>query len=156
MYLGDCAQLKKLLPHPKAAICVSDYKNIAQLVKYLQYLSQNETAYDEHRAWRRSFDAEEYRRQNSLLRTSWQCSVCQWAAAHSSLYANATKESLCRAQLVGARSSRSSDKDLKELAPFQLYSLVCLLVVFLCLIARFSVKLWCPQWFYRVSSARSH
>jgi hypothetical protein len=52
VYLGDATHLKALLPHPKAAIFVADYKgDYKALANYLNYLSNNESAYEEHRAW---------------------------------------------------------------------------------------------------------
>ena len=81
VYLGDAAHLKALLPHPKAAIFIADYNgNYAQLAKYLTYLSNNETAYESHREWRRNFTYESNIKDKPLLQTSWYCNVCRWAA----------------------------------------------------------------------------
>jgi hypothetical protein len=50
VYLGDAEHLRTLLPHPKAAIFIADYKgDYKKLADYLNYLSNNETAYEEHR-----------------------------------------------------------------------------------------------------------
>ena len=61
IYLGDAIHLKRLLPHPKAAIFVADYNgNITTLTKYLSFLSNNETAYEEHRVWWNNFSLESH------------------------------------------------------------------------------------------------
>eukprot|EP01031_Cornospumella_fuschlensis_P037806 gene37806-45928_t len=80
VYLGDPNTLKQLLPHPKAAICVQDYPDRASLVKYLNYLMQNETAYEEHRAWRKTFNYDDNIRHKALMNESWYCKICKWAA----------------------------------------------------------------------------
>jgi len=80
IYLGDSAHFKTLLPHPKAAIFISDYNdNITALVKYLNFLTTNETAYEEHRQWRADFSYERNVRDKPLLQKSWFCRVCEWA-----------------------------------------------------------------------------
>jgi hypothetical protein len=56
VYLGDSAHLRTLLPHPSAAIFVSDFdNNITALADYLKYLRDNEAAYEVHRLWRKNF-----------------------------------------------------------------------------------------------------
>jgi hypothetical protein len=80
VYLGDAKHLKALLPHPKAAIFVADFPDVPALAKYLNYLTTNETAYEEHRAWRHSFNGRAHIQNNALLRESWPCRVCRWAA----------------------------------------------------------------------------
>ena len=81
VYLGDAAHLKALLPHPKAAIFIADYNgNYTQLAEYLTYLSNNETAYESHREWRRNFTYESNIKDKPLLQTTWYCNVCRWAA----------------------------------------------------------------------------
>jgi hypothetical protein len=80
VYLGDSVHLKALLPHPKAAIFVDDYgDNYTALADYLKYLSSNETAYEEHRAWRKTFTYETNIAHKPLMQQSWYCRVCQWA-----------------------------------------------------------------------------
>jgi hypothetical protein len=79
VYLGDAAHLKSLLPHPKAAIFVDDFPNISELAKYLTYLTTNETAYEEHRAWRVGFNGDRNLLDKPLLQASWPCKVCSWA-----------------------------------------------------------------------------
>jgi hypothetical protein len=79
VYLGDADHLKSLLPHPKAAIFVADFPDIPALATYLSYLMTNETAYEEHREWRKSFNPTAHRRGKALLETRWTCRVCQWA-----------------------------------------------------------------------------
>eukprot|EP01039_Chlorochromonas_danica_P006314 gene6314-6963_t len=83
IYLGDPNQLKALLPHPKAAIFVADYPDRASLVQYLQLLVENETAYEEHRAWRKDFSYSTNLIGKPLLEKNWYCRVCQWAARES-------------------------------------------------------------------------
>lgn len=79
VYMGSTEDCKKLMPHPKAVIYLDDFGNDAsKLASYLTYLSHNKTAYEEHRAWRRSFDPT---KQSSLLLKSWPCSICEWAVA---------------------------------------------------------------------------
>lgn len=81
VYLGDHAHLKTLLPHPKAAIHIGDYNgNYTTLVNYLQYLSNNETAYEEHRSWRYNFSFQRNIAKSPLMERSWFCRVCDWAA----------------------------------------------------------------------------
>jgi Glycosyltransferase family 10 (fucosyltransferase) C-term len=75
VYMGDSATCKKLLPHPKSAIFVDDFKSTSQLGEYLVYLSGNETAYEEHRAWRKDFKFEKPVSQS----VKWACKVCNWA-----------------------------------------------------------------------------
>jgi len=79
VYLGDVEHLKSLLPHPKAAIFISDYPNIRSLVAYLAYLTTNQTAYEEHRNWRYNFTVEKNLENKPLLQTSPYCRICQWA-----------------------------------------------------------------------------
>jgi hypothetical protein len=81
VYLGDHENLRALLPDPKAAIFVADYHgNITALAEYLLYLTVNETAYEEHRVWRQSFRIKEYHDSKDLLRYTWECRICLWAA----------------------------------------------------------------------------
>ena len=80
VYLGDAAHLKSLLPHPKAAIFVADFPDTSSLAKYLLHLSENETAYEIHRQWRRESGADgkmKIMKSSPLLATSWPCRVCQ-------------------------------------------------------------------------------
>lgn len=77
VYLGDSVGCRKILPHPKAAIFVDDFETIDKLAEYLQYLSGNKTAYEEHRAWRHDFNP---LTQPSIFDISWPCAVCQWAS----------------------------------------------------------------------------
>ena len=80
VYLGDAAQLRSLLPHPKAAIFVHDYNgDYDKLVQYLNYLTTNETAYEEHRNWRHTFTYQKNIANKPILQNSWFCRVCQWA-----------------------------------------------------------------------------
>ena len=85
VYLGDSDHLKSLLPHPKAAIFVSDFPNITALVQYLTYLTKNETAYEEHRNWRYNYTVEKNIQNKPLLRDSWFCRICQWAVNQTRL-----------------------------------------------------------------------
>ena len=85
IYLGDAKHLKRLLPHPRAAIFLDDFGGDAKkLVEYLNMLAQNETAYEEHRVWRKdgAHTLEDFLRRNQhldFLHNSWACRVCQWA-----------------------------------------------------------------------------
>ena len=86
VYLGDSKQLKKLLPYDKAVIYFADFDNNATaLVSYMNYLVKNETAYEEHRAWRRIYDLDEVRRTVPIMTHGWPCDVCRWAADHTNL-----------------------------------------------------------------------
>lgn len=92
IYLGDAKHLKRMLPHPKAAIFLDDFDGDAKkLVAYLNMLVQNETAYEEHRAWRRdgAHTLEGFLRRNQhlpYLHDSWACRVCQWAVDASQVH----------------------------------------------------------------------
>jgi hypothetical protein len=83
IYLGDNQLVKSLMPDPKAAIFYSDFQNEQGLVDYIQYLLDNETAYESHRTWRNTFKFEEYLMNRPLLKDSWYCRICQWAVKHS-------------------------------------------------------------------------
>lgn len=86
VYLGDASHLKALLPHPNAAIFVADFNgNYTRLAEYLTYLSNNETAYESHREWRKDFTYEGNIQNKPLLQSSWYCDVCRWAIAHPQL-----------------------------------------------------------------------
>jgi hypothetical protein len=94
VYLGDAEHLKTLLPHPKAAIFVADFHgDYAKLVEYLLYLTRNETAYEEHRAWRHTFSYVANVANKPLLKDSWFCRVCQWAVAANSNSSNLQNKS---------------------------------------------------------------
>ena len=73
IYYGhnDC---KKVIPHKKAVIFIDDYNDITSLVNYLKYLINNETAYEEHRHWRYTFNSS-----SSSSSSSWQCNICSYA-----------------------------------------------------------------------------
>ncbi len=110
VYLGDAEHLRSLLPHPKAAIFVSDFANISSLVAYLQHLAQNESAYEEHRAWRFNYSVAANIVNRPLLSDSWFCRVCKWAvnqtaaqtsrASRPSCELNATVEVPLKAESV--------------------------------------------------------
>lgn len=92
IYLGDAEHLRALLPHPKAAIFIADYNNdYKKLADYLNYLSTNETAYEEHREWRKDFTYEKNIKNKPLLQNSWYCNVCRWSLSNSKLYSNKQK-----------------------------------------------------------------
>ena len=57
-----------------------DHDFALDLAKYLNYLADNHTAYEEHRAWRNNFSEMKHRSMSKLLAHSWSCRVCQWAA----------------------------------------------------------------------------
>lgn len=94
VYLGDAEHLKQLLPHPAAAIYVSDFNNnFTALAAYLAFLSMNETAYEGHRsAWRHSFVASKAYVGKPLLERSWACRVCDWAIQEMSNGHNKSKK----------------------------------------------------------------
>ena len=82
VYLGDAEHLRSLLPDPRAAIFVADFNNdYAKLAQYLNYLTTNETAYEEHRAWRKGYSESANTQGKPLLKDSWFCRVCQWVVA---------------------------------------------------------------------------
>jgi Glycosyltransferase family 10 (fucosyltransferase) C-term len=102
VYLGSSEDCKKLLPHPKAAIFLDDFRGDAKrLGAYLQRLAANETAYEEHRAWRRTFDPV---KQSPLLLKSWPCSVCEWGLNEMATRRAGTRKSpkrkMCDAKAV--------------------------------------------------------
>ena len=106
VYLGDANHLRSLLPHPKAAIFVADYDgDYAKLAQYLTYLSTNETAYEEHRAWRHSFSYHSNIANKPLLKDSWFCRVCQWVvqiAQNATTNAVKGKEEVSHVSVNGA------------------------------------------------------
>lgn len=80
MYWGDDKLLKALIPHPMSVIFVADFDhNIEKLSKYLSYLSMNESAYEEHREWRKSYNQTKHVQGNIHLRDTWYCRTCMWA-----------------------------------------------------------------------------
>ena len=81
VYLGPAADFKQLLPDPKAVIFVADFDyNTTALAAYLTELSHNETAYEEHRLWRKTFNRNTYIvGKPEFIRQSWHCRVCKWA-----------------------------------------------------------------------------
>lgn len=82
IYFGDCIRYRALLPHPRAAILACDYTDLQALVDHIHYLMQNETAYEEHRAWRRDFSYDKYMahmNKHPLIGKSWLCRTCEWA-----------------------------------------------------------------------------
>ena len=96
VYLGDASHLKALLPHPKAAIFVADFNNnYTQLANYLTYLSNNETAYESHREWRKTFTYEGNIKKNSLLQSSWYCDVCRWAIENAAKIGSQKNDAVC-------------------------------------------------------------
>jgi Glycosyltransferase family 10 (fucosyltransferase) C-term len=96
VYLGDASHLKALLPHPKAAIFVADFNNnYTQLAEYLTYLSNNETAYESHREWRKTFTYEGNIKNNPLLQSSWYCDVCRWAIKNAARIGSHKNDAVC-------------------------------------------------------------
>ena len=92
VYLGDHIHLKSLLPDPKAAIYIGDYNgNYTALASYLNYLTTNETAYEEHRAWRKGFDEIKHCQKKEILSRSWFCRVCQWANKEAPIHHKRTR-----------------------------------------------------------------
>lgn len=81
IYLGSSEDCKKLIPHSKAAIFIQDFDNdVDRLVAYLEYLVKNESAYESHREWRKSFDINKL---PSIVTASWPCRVCNWVEKNS-------------------------------------------------------------------------
>lgn len=105
VYLGDASHLKSLIPHPKSVIFVHEFANLTALVDYLNYLSQNETAYEEHRAWRKGFTYERYVKNKPLMETSWFCRVCQWAVQEGKKHHKRTRLCLPNPQEDAADSN---------------------------------------------------
>ena len=82
IYFGDSIRYRALLPHPRADIIASDFGNLQALADHINYLMHNETAYEEHRAWRREYSYDKYMtllHKNPLLAKSWHCRTCEWA-----------------------------------------------------------------------------
>ena len=82
IYFGDSIRYRAFLPHPRAAIVASDFSGLQALVDHIHYLMHNETAYEEHRAWRKEYSYDAYiahMSKNPLLAKSWHCRVCEWA-----------------------------------------------------------------------------
>lgn len=77
VYLGSQIDCQELMPAANAVIYVADFNyDMERLGAYLTYLSQNETAYEERRSWRHSFQLQ---KQSPLLTESWPCRLCNWA-----------------------------------------------------------------------------
>jgi glycoprotein 3-alpha-L-fucosyltransferase len=82
IYLGPSEDCRPLLPHPRAAIFLDDFHNdVKLLVSYLQYLSSNESAYEEHRSWRIDFDP---RKASPMVTKPWPCRICEWVVNKAS------------------------------------------------------------------------
>lgn len=78
IYLGPSRDCRPLLPSPNAAIFFDDFHhNTTKLAEFLTYLSRNETAYEEHRAWRTHFNPAVH--SSPLFTKSWPCRLCEWA-----------------------------------------------------------------------------
>jgi hypothetical protein len=100
VYLGDTIQLKILLPHSKSAIFVSDFNNdYKKLAKYLLYLSNNSTAYEEYRNWRKFFIYDNYIKSKPILAESWYCRICQWAVRFNRTMASKSSQRCASLQL---------------------------------------------------------
>lgn len=83
VYLGPTEDCKKMLPDPKAAIFLDDFAdNVEKLGAYLTYLASNETAYEEHRAWRRAKSTVPL---PAMITQPWPCRICSWARAQAPL-----------------------------------------------------------------------
>ena len=96
VYLGDASHLKALLPHPNAAIFVADFNgNYTRLAEYLTYLSNNETAYESHREWRKDFTYEGNIQNKPLLQSSWYCDVCRWALENAGAIRSHKNDAVC-------------------------------------------------------------
>eukprot|EP01031_Cornospumella_fuschlensis_P025617 gene25617-30937_t len=79
IYLGSTPDCKKLMPHPKAAVYVSDFPDMRALAGYMQSLMDNEALYEQHRQWRRQHVGSIVQG-SDLVTKSWPCRVCEWAA----------------------------------------------------------------------------
>ena len=109
IYLGDAVHLKRLLPHPKAAIFIADYNgDMKALANYLNFLTRNETAYEEHRAWRKTFSYTDNIKDKPMLQQSWYCQVCQWAVSTLSKRQAMQKNSSVPSTFPQGRLSSSS------------------------------------------------
>jgi len=109
VYLGDSKHLKSLLPHPKAAIFIYDYhNNYENLANYLKYLMINQTAYEEHRAWRHTYNYTQHRMNHPLLIDSWYCRVCAWAVKASKNITVSKRTKLCPSENTPVQPLHSS------------------------------------------------
>lgn len=78
VYLGSKWDCQALMPSSHSVIYVADFDHdMMRVGKYLQYLSDNETAYEEYRDWRKGFTGIVHSR---LVTESWPCRICNWAA----------------------------------------------------------------------------
>ena len=92
VYLGDAAHLRSLLPHRDAAIFLADFNhNATALVEYLNFLTLNETAFERHREWRKTFSYEKNVRDRPIMEKSWYCRICEWAVATAPLHHKRTR-----------------------------------------------------------------
>ncbi len=84
IYLGASEDCRKLIPNPKAVIFVDDFDHdMNKLGQYLTLLMANETAYEEHRAWRNDF-VQQFTQENTFIpigvsKKTWPCRICEWA-----------------------------------------------------------------------------
>ena len=92
VYLGDASHLKTLLPHRDAAIFLADFNhNTTALVEYLKFLTRNETAFERHREWRKTFSYDRNVRDRPLLSKSWYCRICEWAVTAAPMHHKRTR-----------------------------------------------------------------
>jgi hypothetical protein len=59
-------------------------------------LSNNETAYESHREWRKTFTYEGNIKSNPLLQSSWYCDVCRWALENASKVRSEKNDAICQ------------------------------------------------------------
>jgi hypothetical protein len=89
VYLG-ADNIDDFAPNSKAVIKVSDFGTIKDLAKYLSYLNQNDTAYEEHLVWKydRSTWTDRYLKTVNIGRMDGHCRLAMFLAG---LYTNSMK-----------------------------------------------------------------
>eukprot|EP01132_Coremiostelium_polycephalum_P005939 gene5939-7396_t len=68
--------IRKFLPQPNAAIVADDFGTPEKLAEYLLYLDKNETAYQEHLAWKKTGPTKEWMSIIDTSLVSPQCRIC--------------------------------------------------------------------------------
>ena len=99
--------LKSMLPHPKAAIFLSDFNfNFTAIVQYLHYLQANESAYEEHRSWRSSYTVAGLVADKPVMQNTWYCHLCDWAYRKHRAMVAAKKSSIFAALQESCSASK--------------------------------------------------
>jgi hypothetical protein len=80
IYMG-APNIKEYLPHPNSAILTDDFEGPDHLATYLNYLLQNDAAYNSHFEWRKLPVSKlqvprSYKRWGKYAKQNWACRMC--------------------------------------------------------------------------------